>query len=321
MTLAATAVFFLVLALGLGPAWVRAGEEPVSRRIAPWVAPPASDDDGPGAGNRHGRDARRRTLFLHRLAAFLPEDRYARRERDLKNIGVELSPAEFAALETTAMLAITVLALACHRPAGLALAAAVPPAANAVIAARLRQRAAAINAQLADALAAMASAVRAGFGLPQAIAMAAGDAREPIRSVLARFVTDTAKGVPVDDALRNMAADGGGRDFEMAATAIAVARQAGGSIAETLDRIQTTIKDRIAIHNAMRTMTAQARMSGAVVALLPAGIVLLVGLIDPKYLAPLFHTGAGRIMLAAAAGCVAAGGLVIRKLVNSAEYR
>jgi tight adherence protein B len=92
--------------------------------------------------------------------------------------------------------------------------------------------------------------------------------------------------------------------------------ETGGNTAEVLDRVTETIRERHALHRMVRTLTAQGRLGGWVVSLMPVGLVLALNVLNPDYLDPLYHTTTGRVLLGMGAACIVSGMLAIRKIVD-----
>jgi len=184
------------------------------------------------------------------------------------------------------------------------------------LAMRTQKRQREMEAALPSLLQAVANGLRAGHALGQSLEMAAGQESSPLSREVQSAVSQMRLGLPLEDVLEELAADLDLTELSLAVTAISVQRQVGGNLAEVLDRIQGTLRERLRIANEVRALTAQGRMSGWIVSLLPVAIAVLTSLIDPGFLHPLFATTIGHIMLGAAVLLELVGGLVIRQLVQ-----
>ncbi|MHB1843058.1 MAG: type II secretion system F family protein, partial [Sulfobacillus sp.] len=184
------------------------------------------------------------------------------------------------------------------------------------LAMRTQKRQREMEAALPSLLQAVANGLRAGHALGQSLEMAAGQESSPLSREVQSAVSQMRLGLPLEDVLEELAADLDLTELSLAVTAISVQRQVGGNLAEVLDRIQGTLRERLRIANEVRALTAQGRMSGWIVSLLPVAIAVLTSLIDPGFLHPLFATTTGHIMLGAAVLLELVGGLVIRQLVQ-----
>jgi tight adherence protein B len=106
------------------------------------------------------------------------------------------------------------------------------------------------------------------------------------------------------------------KDFEQVALVAALQRETGGNTAEVLDRVTDTVRDRVALHRMIKTLTAQGRMSRWVVSGLPVALLLAITLINPEYIRPLYVEPLGRALLVLAGLMVVSGSLVIKRIVD-----
>ena len=105
-------------------------------------------------------------------------------------------------------------------------------------------------------------------------------------------------------------------DLDLMVTAIGVQQQVGGNLAEILDTIAFTIRERVRIKGEIRTLTAQGRYSGYLVAFLPVGIAITLNFINPSFMEPLFTETLGQILLATGGIMMAIGFFAIRKITD-----
>jgi tight adherence protein B len=169
--------------------------------------------------------------------------------------------------------------------------------------------------QLPDNLQVLASALRAGHSLVGALSVVVDDASEPSKSELRRVVADEQLGIPLEEAL-NVSRRMDNRDLQQVGLVAALQRESGGNMAEVLDRVTETIRERFELRRMVKTLTAQGRMSRWVVSLLPIVLLAAISLLNPEYIAPLFNETFGRILLAMAAVMLVAGSLIIKKIVD-----
>ena len=146
----------------------------------------------------------------------------------------------------------------------------------------------AFNKQLPDTITLIANALRAGSSFLQAIELVVRESRPPISTEFGRVIREVNLGLPFDQALENMVRRVRSDDLELMATAISIQHQVGGNLAEILDSIAYTIRERVRIKGEIRTLTAQQRMSGYVVAGLPIGLAGILFIIAPGFMAPMF---------------------------------
>jgi tight adherence protein B len=129
-------------------------------------------------------------------------------------------------------------------------------------------------------------------------------------------VADERLGAPLDETLMQVAFRMRSTDLEQVALVAALGRETGGNTAEVLDRVAETVRGRFDLRRLVRTLTTQGRMSRWVLSLLPVGLLLLMTLINPAYVAPLYFNPVGRILLVVAGVMVVAGSLVIKRIVD-----
>jgi tight adherence protein B len=181
---------------------------------------------------------------------------------------------------------------------------------------RITSRRKRLEAQLVELLQMMASGLRAGFGLIQAMEGSAEQLPEPLSLEVRRTLRDISIGSSVEDALEGLNKRVGSSDFDIVITAILIQRAVGGNLAEILDNVAHTMRERERIRGEIRTLTSQQRMTGFVIGGIPIGLGLIFALIAPDFVGLLFTDPLGRMMLGAAIVMETLGFLVIRKIVN-----
>ncbi|MEK6271158.1 MAG: type II secretion system F family protein [Actinomycetota bacterium] len=192
----------------------------------------------------------------------------------------------------------------------------VIPAVRLVINRKLRHQRHEFAEQLADNLQIVASALRAGQSMVGAISVVVDEAPEPTRSEFRRIVNDERLGVPLEDAVRDVARRMDNRDLEQVALVAIIQRETGGNTAEVLDRVTETVRERGTLRRLMETLTAQGRLSQIVVSVLPFALVGAITLINDEYMKPLFETGTGQVLLLVGVGLSLLGSLFIKRIVD-----
>lgn len=170
--------------------------------------------------------------------------------------------------------------------------------------------------QLPDSLAVLASALRAGHSFVAALTVVAEDAPEPSRSEFQRVVADERLGMPLDDAIAVVVRRMKNEDLAQVGLVAALQRQTGGNTAEVLDRVVETVRERQDLRLMIRSLTAQGRLSRWIVSALPVALILVISLLSPDYLRPLFHNTSGRVLLVFATVMVISGSYVIKRIVE-----
>jgi tight adherence protein B len=179
---------------------------------------------------------------------------------------------------------------------------------------RAKNRRAASEARLADALISMAKALRSGTGLYQALEYTARETSGPLGEELARACRDLQLGEDPEQALGSLSRRLGSPEFDIAITAILVQRTVGGGLAETLSNVASTVRDRAKLNAEIRAITAQQRLSSTLIAFIPFVIAGIFYLLQPQVAPLLVTTTIGRIALGLAVALEIAGLVLIRRL-------
>jgi tight adherence protein B len=181
----------------------------------------------------------------------------------------------------------------------------------------------AFNKQLPDTITLIANALRAGSSFLQAIEMVVRESRPPISTEFARVIREVNLGLPFELAIENMVRRVRSDDLELMATAISIQHTVGGNLAEILDSIAYTIRERVRIKGEIRTLTAQQRLSGYVVGFLPIGMATFLFIASPKFMDPMFDKAVavgglplGVILLFFGGFMMFVGFMAIRKIVD-----
>ncbi len=170
--------------------------------------------------------------------------------------------------------------------------------------------------QLPDNLSVVASSMRAGQPFVGALQAVVDSAPEPSKREMRRAVTDAQLGVPLEEALGTLGERLRSLDFQHVALIATLQRETGGNTAEVVELVADTIRERLELRQMVRSLTAQGRLAGLILSLLPLGLLLIVSVINPHYVHPLFHTTIGLILLVFAGVMSIAGSLVIGKIVK-----
>ncbi len=217
--------------------------------------------------------------------------------RELARADLVLKPTEFLAIRIAAMLGIP-LAMIVLSPFVAFFQSPIAWIVGFVVGywlprfwlnRRKGNRLKAFNGSLADTIMLLANSLRAGSSFLQSVEMVVREAQPPISTEFARVIREVNLGLPLDDALANLQRRVRSDDLDLMTTAIGIHHQVGGNLAEILDSIAFTIRERIRIKGEIRTLTAQQRMSGYVVGFLPVGLILLLSVIAPNFMAPMFQ--------------------------------
>jgi tight adherence protein B len=158
---------------------------------------------------------------------------------------------------------------------------------------RISRRSAALDEQLADAVRSLAAGMRAGLSVPQAISFAAEEGQPPLATALARIVDNVGLGCRLDDALEQWATELGTDDARLVVGVMALHRRSGGDLPRVLDQVADTLRERSAAAREVRGLTAQARLSGAILGLLPIGFFAFLWLTSRRDIEGAFDSPIG----------------------------
>ena len=180
---------------------------------------------------------------------------------------------------------------------------------------RINARLKAFNNQLGDTLTLLSNAIKAGYSFAQAIDTVAKNAVPPIGDEFGRAVREMNLGGSPDEALQNITKRVASPDFDLVATAYSIHRTVGGNLAEILDNIAYTIRERVRIKGEIATLTAQARASGTLITFLPIVLAAFMFFVTPTYFRPMFSSIVGWILIVIGAFMIFVGNLIIRRVV------
>ncbi len=167
-----------------------------------------------------------------------------------------------------------------------------------------------------EALEMFARSLRAGHSFTGAIQLVSQEMPDPIAPEFSKVFEEQNLGIPLRQALIGMTERVDILDVKFFVTAILIQRETGGNLAEIIDKIAYVIRERFRVQGQLKIFTAQARLSGFILSLLPIGVAVLIGMMNPEYLKPLWFERTGRIMIAVAVILQIFGMLVIRKIIR-----
>lgn len=185
-----------------------------------------------------------------------------------------------------------------------------------IVKSKIKKRTKLLNEQLADALSMMSNSLKTGYSFFQAIDMVAEEMNGPIAEEFAVLKREVNLGQSTEKAFENMAARVSSEDLELVITAVLIQRQVGGNLSEVLDNITETIRDRVRIKGELKTITAQGKISGIVISLLPVILCFVIYLINPAQMGMLFTRPLGQVMIGVAIVMELTGIFLIRKVVR-----
>lgn len=218
--------------------------------------------------------------------------------RDLARADLKLTVAEFIGVQLLcALVGVGIGAFIGRADFAAAVAAAIVAAIifsfipTIYVNTRARGRVKAFNNQLGDAITMMANALRGGYSFLQTLDLVAREAPSPISAEFRRVVQEVGLGRTSEEALNNLLRRMPSDDLDLLITAVNIQMEVGGNLAQILDTIGHTIRERVRIKGEIQTLTAQGRISAWVITGLPIGLAIFISVINPDYMEPIFSFG------------------------------
>ncbi|MCJ7725729.1 MAG: type II secretion system F family protein [Acidimicrobiia bacterium] len=240
-----------------------------------------------------------------------------RLERDLDRAGIALRPSEFLLLSVSlGVVAIAGSLLVVGAPVALAVAALAVASPRVVLRVLTARRRAAFADQFDGTLQMLSGSLRAGYGLMQSVATVAEEATAPTGAEFSRVSVENQLGRTVEESLRSMSARMDNEDLRWVVEAIDIQYEVGGDLAEVLDTVAETIRDRDQIRRQVRALSAEGRISAVILISMPFAIAFLISMVSPEYLADLTGTSIGRVMIGVALVMIGIGAAWIKRIVK-----
>lgn len=236
---------------------------------------------------------------------------------ELARADLKITPGEWTLITLGTVVVMALLGLVVFRTPILALVWAVVGffLPRFYLRFRQRKRRNAFNNQLPDAIVLLANSLRAGYSLLQSMEVLSREMPAPISDEYARVIREVALGLTTEDALGNLYNRILSEDLDMMITGINIQQEIGGNLAEILDILAYTIRERIRIQGEIRVLTAQQQLSGTIIALLPVLLAIGLFLMNPSYMGTMYTTTCGWIMVGTAILLIGIGYFTMRKIM------
>lgn len=179
-----------------------------------------------------------------------------------------------------------------------------------------KRRLALFGEQLVEAMVTITNALRAGVSMPKAFQLVSQDMPKPICQEFGILVQELRLGMDVDEALLNMLERMPSQDLDLVVTSITISNSVGGNLAEVFDRLAETVRERHRIEGRIDALTAQGKMQGLMVSILPIFVGVMIYWIDPTLMAPMFEKPIGWAILATMVVMEVMGYFFVRKVTN-----
>ena len=305
MTIGAVLLFLAPLLLGVALLIPGAPEIALSRR-RPYDSDPPS------------RLTRMATITVRALDRFLAARNVRLYHREaLETAGVRLSQAEFIVLVIAGAIVGALVGLVIGVPAISVLLVLLGPFAGHLVLGFLAgKRRAKFDQQLGDTLQLLAGGLRAGHSILRAIDAAAAESQSPTSEEMRRVITETSLGRDLLASLTDTSERMKNEDFVWIAQAIQINREVGGNLAEVLDQVNETIRERSEIKGHIKALAAEGKFSAYILIAMPIGIVLMLMAVNPGYMDAMFTHPLGWAMIAASVVFMTIGSLWMRKIID-----
>lgn len=307
---------FLAVALLLGVLFLPTSDREVSRTLRGAV-------QGTDRDRRRGREGMSAKAVSDRATAMLsrvptPEGYDERMQARIDRAGWGMRSTEFIGLRVMAVVAGVAIGwgLLASLPVGIIAGVTGWALPNVILTQRVAARKATFLAQLPDTLQLMSGALKAGYGILQAIDTIVQETGEPTSSEFQRVLTEARLGLPLEDALEAMAERLDSDDFRWVAVAINIQRRVGGNLAELLETVAATLREREMVRRQIQVLSAEGRLSAVILTLLPVFLAVYMFVVSRDYIGVLFERLVGFIMIGGAVALMVIGVLWMRKLIN-----
>jgi tight adherence protein B len=239
-------------------------------------------------------------------------------ERLLEQANLPLRPAEALFFYGAGVVLVGVLGVAvAPSPAVGLIFAAIVAALPVVVVRQLRKRRLkTFEAQLPDTLNLLAGSLRAGYSFLQGLEAVVQETSGPMARELRRVLAEARLGRPLEDALADVAVRMESTDFDWSVMAIRIQREVGGNLAELLQTVAETMVQRSRLRGEVKALTAEGRISGVIMGLLPVGLGLFMFTASPGYIDDLFSSFTGWAMVVGSVVMAAAGFAWIQKIIK-----
>ena len=257
--------------------------------------------------------------LLGTLGRFFATKAYTKKiERELLKAEIPMKGEEFIVLYFFLFFLTIILGTAVFKEIGpvfvLGILCLIAP--NVFIKRKKNLRFQKLNNQIGEGLTVMSNGLRAGYSFQQTIGLVGKEMTGPLAMEFSKTTREINLGIPIDKALINLTERVESEDLELLVTAVLIQRQIGGNLAEILDNISFTIRERIQIKGEIKTLTAQGRVSGLIIGLLPPALFTFLMLMNPSYMGVLLEKEIGRLILCGGIVSQLLGIHFIRKVID-----
>lgn len=257
---------------------------------------------------------------IKKLSRFVPkyEKTFSKLQKDIVYSDTKYSLEEIIAVKAMSSAALSLFTFALSKNVVLAMVVlmGVWMLPNFYLSSKAKKRMAEFNAQIADAMLVICNALKAGYSFMQAMALVSKEMEGPLPKEFNILLKEMSFGITMEESFSNITQRVDSEDLKLVVNAILIQKDVGGNLAEILDKIIETIRDRQRIKGEVKTLTAQGRLSGVIITLLPFVMALFLFFVNRENLMVLFQSSVGIGMLIYGLISQIIGFFVIRKITD-----
>lgn len=257
--------------------------------------------------------------FMKKTSRYFESSSWAmKQEERLVQAGIPLQGAEFMVVSLAMVVASTLILLLVTKIWWLAIMGGMLSffLPTLVVKQKIKRKKKQLNVQLPPVLTLMANSMRSGYSYMQAMDLVAREVPDPLGGEFMLVLKEMNLGITMEEAFSNMVKRVNMEDLDLVVTAFLIQRQVGGNLVELLDNISETLRGRITMRGRIKTLTAQGKMSGVILCLLPVFLGIVIYLFNGEYIIPFFSHPAGQVMIGLAVGLQVIGIWWMRKVID-----
>lgn len=280
-------------------------------------------DDDYAAIESHKNDKKNRISILKILSTLIPKawlnkEKDKRLEHELMKADLPVTVEELLVVKMLSSSAFAFLAFAIFKNCFIVIVVCVLiwNVPRFIILKRKKDKIKNFDSQLNEGITIISNSLKAGYSFLQAIAVVSEETSDPFSKEFKKLLKEMSLGISEEDALKNLLSRVESEDLKLIINVILIQKDIGGNLSEILDNISETIRERQKIKNELKTLTAQGRLSGVILMLIPILLGITIYLFNRDYILLLFTTSIGLTMVAAAVLSELFGLLMIRKIIN-----
>jgi len=273
--------------------------------------------------DKYKDDKKDRISLLKALSTLVPELRFHKKkdkklEIELMKADLPITVAELLVIKILSSSAFAFLAFAVfgNNIMVILVFAIIWNVPRFIIRKRKKDRIKIFDSQLNEGITIIANSLKAGYSFLQAVAVVAEETSDPFSKEFKKLLKEMSLGISEEDALRNLLSRMESEDLRLVINAILIQKDIGGNLSEILDNISETIRERQKIKNELKTLTAQGKLSGGILILMPVFLGIVIYLFNREYVMLLFTTTIGLGMVIGAVVSELFGLLLIKKIIH-----